>query len=95
MLGTSFTKGDGTVTSRKQAGRYGRLVQACVRRVGSLEDARDLVQQAYLRMLEYRFFVEVRDEYALLHRIVLNLAINRFHHEQLLTYVAESVEDLD
>lgn len=61
---------------------YGRLIKFCLRRGRSFEDARDLVQDACLRMIEYKRSAEVRDEDALLRRMVLNLDINEWHRER-------------
>lgn len=72
-----------------------RLVKACQRRGRTLEDAEDLVQQAYLRLLEYRQTSPIHDERTFLARIVNNLNINLYRREQILTFAAEPVEELD
>jgi DNA-directed RNA polymerase specialized sigma24 family protein len=61
-------------------GYYLRFMTLC-RRWGcsSLEDARDIVQEAHLRLFTYEQSATVRDPDALLRRIVINLNINRFH----------------
>lgn len=56
---------------------FARLVKVPRRLGHSVDDAEDLVQDAYVRFLEYRQTHEIRDEAALLTCIVTNLAINR------------------
>jgi RNA polymerase sigma factor (sigma-70 family) len=80
---------------RHPTGAYARLVKACLRRGRALEDAEDLVQEAYARLIEYQRSAKVRDEEAFLRRVVSNLAINQFHRDQILTFTAESIDELD
>jgi RNA polymerase sigma factor (sigma-70 family) len=80
---------------RHRTGAYARLVRACLRRGRTLEDAEDLVQEAYARLVEYQRSAKVRDEEAFLRRVVSNLAINQFHREQILSFSPESIDDLD
>jgi RNA polymerase sigma factor (sigma-70 family) len=80
---------------RHPTGAYARLVKACLRRGRTLEDAEDLVQEAYARLLEYQRSAKVRDEEAFLRRVVSNLAINQYHREQILTFTQESIDELD
>lgn len=80
---------------RRLTGAYARLVKACLRRGRTLEDAEDLVQEAYARLLEYQRSARVRDEEAFLRRVVSNLAINQYHREQILFFVPETIEQLD
>jgi RNA polymerase sigma-70 factor (ECF subfamily) len=56
---------------------FARLVKVPRRLGHSVDDAEDLVQDAYVRFLKYRQTHEIRDEAALLTCIVTNLAINR------------------
>lgn len=74
---------------------YARLIKSCRRRGRTLEDAEDLVQEAYLRLLEYRRTSKVLDERTFLARIVNNLTINLYRREQILTFAPEPVEELD
>jgi RNA polymerase sigma-70 factor (ECF subfamily) len=60
----------------------------------SREDAEDLVQDAFLRVEQYRQKVEVRSEEALLRRTVRNLSINQYHHNRLVDYADVAVEQL-
>lgn len=76
-------------------GFYARLIKSCQRRGRTLEEAEDLVQEAYLRLLEYRATAKVRDERTFLARIVTNLTINQFRREQILPFAPESLEELD
>jgi RNA polymerase sigma factor (sigma-70 family) len=80
---------------RRPTGAYARLIKACLRRGRTLEDAEDLVQEAYARLIEYRRNAKVRDEEAFVRRVVINLAINQYHREQILAFAAESIDELD
>lgn len=71
---------------------YMRLVKVCQRLGRSPEEAEDLVQDAYVRFLEYRRSADVRNEEALLSRIAANLAINEYHRERVLSYARENLE---
>lgn len=64
--------------SRRSA-RYGRLLKVCRARGCSLEDAKDVVQEAHARLLEYLRSATVKDPDAILRRIVINLSINQYH----------------
>jgi RNA polymerase sigma-70 factor (ECF subfamily) len=66
-----------------------------LRRGRTLEEAEDLVQEAYARLVEYRRSAKVRDEEAFLRRVVSNLAINQFHREQILSFAPEPLDQLD
>ncbi|HZT04532.1 MAG TPA: RNA polymerase sigma factor [Steroidobacteraceae bacterium] len=55
----------------------------------SPDDAEDVVQDAYVRLLEYRQIREVRDEASFLSRIVANLAINHYRRQRMVTYSLE------
>ncbi len=80
---------------RRPTGAYARLVKACLRRGRTLEDAEDLVQEAYARLIEYQHSAKVRDEEAFLRRVVSNLAINQYHREQILSFAHETIDQLD
>jgi RNA polymerase sigma factor (sigma-70 family) len=80
--------------SRRSA-RYAQLIEVCRARGCSLEDARDVVQEAHLRLLEYRRSAKVRDTDSILRRIVINLSINHYHYEQTTPLVSESIGELD
>lgn len=80
---------------KRSTGAYARLIRACLRRGRSLEDAEDLVQEAYARLVEYRRSAKVRDEEAFLRRVASNLAINQFHREQILSFAHEAIEELE
>lgn len=80
---------------RRPTGAYARLIKACLRRGRSLEDAEDLVQEAYARLVEYQRSTRIRDEEAFLRRVVGNLAINQYHREQVLSFAPETIEELD
>jgi RNA polymerase sigma factor (sigma-70 family) len=68
---------------------YSRLIRVCIRLGRSPDDAEDLVQEAYVRFLEYRRTREIRDEAALLSRIVSNLAINQYHRQRSVSVSAQ------
>lgn len=74
---------------------YTRLIKVCRRLGRSPDEAEDLVQDAYVRFLEYRQGKHIRDEGALLSRIVASLAINRYHRERALALICESLEDIE
>lgn len=80
---------------RRPFGFYARLIRACQRRERTLEDAEDLVQEAFLRLLEYERGVRVRDPEAFLRRVITNLSINRYHRERIVTFAEESTEELE
>lgn len=74
---------------------YKQLIRFCRRRGRSVDDARDLVQEACLRMIEYKRSAAVRDEDSLLRRIVLNLDINQWHRERPITAARCSIKAID
>jgi RNA polymerase sigma-70 factor (ECF subfamily) len=74
---------------------YRRLKKMCRARGSSREHARDLVQEAHVRLLEYQRSATVRDPAALLRRIVLNLSINHYHRELAVPFKFERIEELD
>lgn len=59
-----------------------------------MEDAEDLVQEAYRRLVEYLRDTWVRDEEGFLRRVSYNLAINQYHRERVLTFVSDASEEL-
>lgn len=61
----------------------------------SREDARDLVQEAYLRLFEYQRSAKVKNEDSLLRRIVINLSINYFHRTLSSPFSFESIDRLE
>lgn len=74
---------------------YKRLMKICRGRGSSHEDARDLVQEAHMRLFEYQRSATVTGPAALLRRIVLNLAINHYHRELSVPFTFESIDGLD
>ncbi len=74
--------------------RYAQLIRMCRRRGCSREDAKELVQEAHLRFLEYQRSTKVRDVDSLLRRIVINLSITHYYRE-LAQPSFENVEKLD
>lgn len=60
----------------------------------SREDARELVQEAYLRFFEYQQSTRVKNADSLLRRIVLNLTINQFNRTPSSRFSFERVDDL-
>lgn len=60
----------------------------------SQEDAEDLIQDALLRLEQYRQKAEVRSEEDFLIRTVTNLAINEYHRHSRVLYEDEPVEEL-
>lgn len=77
-------------------GYYLRLMKLC-RRWGCscLEDARDIVQEAHLRLFTYEQSATVRDADSLLRRIVINLNINRFHRHLSARFTFEDIDRSD
>jgi len=77
-------------------GYYLRLMTLC-RRWGclSLEDARDIIQEAHLRLFTYEQSATVRDADSLLRRIVINLNINHFHRHQSARFAFEDIDRSD
>lgn len=54
-----------------------------------------MVQESYLRLLQYQRSAKVRDPHALLRRIVINISINQYHRERSSPIVPASVAALD
>jgi len=82
-------------TMRRDSARHESLVELCLARGCSVEDAKDLAQEAHLRLFAYQRSVIVRDAESLLRRIVLNLSINHYHREPSRAFVFESIDKLD
>lgn len=74
---------------------YVRLTRVCHRLGRSPEEAEDIVQDAYVRFLEYRQSQHIRNEEALPFRIVTNLAINQYHRARLLSAACESLDAIE
>jgi RNA polymerase sigma factor (sigma-70 family) len=80
---------------------FSRLMRVCRRRGRSPEDAEDLIQDALLRLHEFRRNAQgtpqpaIRNDEAWLTRTVSNLAINQYRREQLLTLEPTPVEELE
>jgi RNA polymerase sigma factor (sigma-70 family) len=79
----------------RDAARYAQLIRASRGRGRSREDAREIVQEAHARLLEYERSARVRDPYSLLRRIVINLSINSYHRDRSSPIVPRSIEALD
>lgn len=73
---------------------FTRLLRMCRSGNRSREDAEDLIQEALLRLEEYRRTAEVRDNEEFLARTVRNLAIDRHRRERVLEYANEPIEEL-
>lgn len=54
-----------------------------------------MVQEAYMRLLQYQLTTRVRDPDSLLRRIVLNTSINHYHRERSSPIVPETLGALD
>jgi RNA polymerase sigma factor (sigma-70 family) len=79
----------------RPSARYARLIKVCGMRGCSREDAKELVQEAHVRLFEYQRTTKVKDADSLLRRIVINLSINYFHRELSTPFVFESINKLD
>lgn len=60
----------------------------------SREDARELVQEAYLRLFEYQQSTRIKNPDSLLRRILINLSINYYHRTLSTPFSFESIDDL-
>ena len=75
---------------------YLRLMILCRRRgCSSVEDAKDIVQEAHLRLFSYQQSAIVRDADALLRRIVINLNINHYHRNLSARFAFEDFDRSD
>lgn len=80
--------------SRRSA-RYAQLIRLCRARGCSCEIAKEVVQEAHLRLLDYQRSARVKDADSLLRRIVINLAINHYHRELPRALALQSIDALD
>jgi len=65
------------------------------RRGRSLDDAEDLIQEAFLHLVESSLTTEVRNQEAFLVRTVSNLAINQYRRGLIAPFSRESLDDLE
>ena len=82
-------------TIRPDSARQGRLIEICLTRGCSLEDAKELVQEAHLRLFMYQRSAHVRKPESLLRRILINLSINHYHRVLSSGFVFENIDKLD
>jgi DNA-directed RNA polymerase specialized sigma24 family protein len=82
-------------TMRRDLARHASLVELCVARGCPLEDAKELVQEAHLRLFIYQRSTMVRDAESLLRRIVINLAINYYHRVLSRCLVFETIDEVE
>ena len=82
-------------TIRRDLARHASLVELCVARGCSAEDANELVQEAHLRLFAYQRSASVRDPESLLRLIVINLSITYYHRELSRALIFENIEKLD
>lgn len=80
---------------RRNSSKYERLVNVCVKRGCSHEDAEDLVQEAHLRLFAYQRSETVRDPDSILRRIVINLTSNHYRDKQSTRILPRTIEELD
>ena len=74
---------------------HSRLMSVCARAGRSHEDSEDLVQDAYVRFLEYRRRHAIQNEAGLLATIVRNLAINQYRRQRLVPMAPDVLPALD
>jgi RNA polymerase sigma factor (sigma-70 family) len=79
----------------RKAARYALLLRICRGRGCSREDAKEVVQEAYLRFFEYQRTAKITDADYLLRRIAVNLSINHYHRAHSNRYDFVRVEKLD
>ncbi|MDA8347470.1 MAG: RNA polymerase sigma factor [Pseudomonadota bacterium] len=75
--------------------RYSSLVELCIARGCSHEDAKDLVQEAHLRLFAYQRSAQVRNANSLLRLILINLSITYYHRNMSAPILFERIDDLD
>ena len=73
---------------------FARLRRLLRRHGRSAEDAEDLIQEAFLRLMEYCRREEVRNEAGFLQRTVVNLSISRYRAECRHPAAGQPVEEL-
>lgn len=86
---------DPALSARRTPPWHARLMRVCTRLGRQAAEAEDLVQDAYVRWLEYRRAHPVRDDPALLARIVQNLAISEYRRQRNPLHAPERLEDLE
>ena len=79
----------------QDSARHASLIELCLARGCPLEDAKELVQEAHLRLFAYQRSARVRDANSLLRLIVVNLSITYYHRELSKVFTFESIENLD
>ena len=75
--------------------RYAQLIKLCRSRGCSREVAKEVVQEAHLRLFHYQRSAKVKDAESLLRRIALNLAINYYQRELSRLLATESIDTLE
>ena len=72
------------------------VLKFLMRRGHSKEDAEDLMQQAYLRTLEYyRKGGEIKNEAAFVMQTAKHCRTDKYRHDQLVTFAGRDIGDLD
>jgi RNA polymerase sigma-70 factor (ECF subfamily) len=72
------------------------VLKFLMRRGHSKEDAEDLIQQAYLRTLEYyRNGGEIKNEAAYVMQTAKHCRTDKYRHDQLVTFAGQDIGDLD
>lgn len=79
----------------RRSSQYAQLILVCRRRGVPHEVAREIVQEAHLRMFEYQLHTKVRDPDSLLRRVVINLSINYYHRERRRFVQIDTVQVVD
>lgn len=82
-------------TMGRDLAQYASLVELCMGRGCLPEDAKELVQEAHLRLFAYQRSAQVRDVDSLLRRIVINLAINYYRRELSRRLVFETIDAVE
>lgn len=77
------------------ARRYAQLVRLSRARGCSREVAKEVVQEAHLRLFSYQRSASVKDPDSLLRRIVINLSINFYNRELPRALAFDSIDRLD
>ncbi len=77
------------------AARYARLIRLARARGCSREIAKEVVQEAHLRLIDYQRSAKVKDPVSLLRRIVINLSINYYHRELPKVLASVSIDRLE
>lgn len=81
--------------TRRDWARHEALVALCLTRGCPFEDAKEIVQEAHLRLFAYQRSVTVRDAEPLLRLIVINLSINYYRRELSRAFRFERIDKLD